>query len=192
MKLKSGSGRAPLIVGIFFLVCVTALFVHDAKYIFTGNTVDLNEIIAKDDYMPRDKYVTYTIKFPLGKYGTEQSYYGGIIPVGGKSYNYAVYDESGAILSVKVKKKSLMDKIEAVENGSEESITVTGCLVINSSDMDRFLEENCGEAAISNDVVLTSYVIDTTKTRFSLVLIYTAGLAIGIVCIWTYIRKRRI
>ena len=48
------------------------------------------------------------------------------------------------------------------------------------------------ECAFKGNEVLTSYVIDTTKTRLSLVLIYTAGLAIGIVCIWTYIRKRRI
>lgn len=190
-RLKGGTGRAGLIFGIFFTVIVMALFIHDAGYIFTGNTVDLNEIIAKNDYMPRGKYVTYTVKTSFGKYGSEQDYYGGIIPVGGKSYNYAVLDDSGAIMSVKVKGDKLEDKLSAVTDGREESFTVTGCLTINSSDMDRFLDSALGEYADGEEIFLTSYQIDTTKGRLKLVLFYTAGLAVGIGSLVLYFRRRR-
>ncbi len=186
---RAKMGKVGLLMGVFFLVCVIAMFIHDANYIFTGKTVDLNEIIRNNEDLPRDKYVTYTCEVPLDAYGYSQDRYGGIIPAGRKSYNYAVIDDSGAIISVKMNNKKLMEEFEAAA-ANDGTVDVKGCFVINSAEMDRYLEDYCGDMADGEDIFLTSYVIDTTKTRLSLIVLYTGGLLIGIACIVMYVKGR--
>ena len=190
-----------IILGLFLSGLSIVLFVHDAEYIFTGKTVNLNEILKNNEELPRDKFVTFTCEFPIDNYAETQQYINGIIPLPFKTQQYAMLGENGMIFSAEIGKKA---KIEEMDQALEEfyddgtvSVTLTGNLQINSPKMDSFLNE-CVEYLFgdaddlrSYGFYVTSYVIDTTKTRLSQALLYIFLLAIGAVLILASIRALR-
>lgn len=188
-----------IFVGALLAFFSVVLFVHDAGYIFTGNTVDLNEILETGGELPRDKYVTFTCDMPLGNYAETQEYLNGIIPLPSKTQQYALLSNTGMILSAEIKKQSQIDEldqaIDAFYDDQMVSVTVTGCLVINSSEMDDFLEEFTdylfGDDMDSSGIFLTSYVIDATRTRLSITLVYVLVFALGTFLIAASIRALR-
>lgn len=176
-----------IILGVFLSGLSIVMFVHDAEYIFTGNTVNLNEILINNEELPRDKYVTFTCEFPIDNYAETQQYINGIIPLPFKTQQYAMLGDNGMIFSAEVGKKDKiaeMDQaLETFYNDGDVSVTLTGNLKINSSEMDSYLEE-CVDYIFDGDVesygfFLTSYVIDTTQTRLSQALMYTLLLIVG-------------
>lgn len=194
-------GIVYLILGILLIVAAVALFVHDAEYIFTGNTVSLNEILENGEELPRDKYVTYTCTMPLGNYAETREYLGGIIPLPISSQQYAMLDESGMILSAEINKKSkiteMEDAAEAFFDDEAVTVTIEGCFEINGSRMDDYLQEYIGyfmtgEEMDEEGIFLTSYAVNTTKTRVSQVLLYVSVAVIGVAIIVASVVKRRI
>lgn len=184
----SGSrSRGIVILGIFIVGIALALFIHDAEYIFTGKTVDLNEILASGEELPRDKFVTYTCRVPIGNYAETQEYISGIIPLPFKTQQYAMIGENGMIFSAAVGKEAKIEEmdnaIDAFYDDETVSVTLTGNLQINSSKMDTFLEEfvryEIGSDLESSGLFLTSFVIDTTKTRLSQSMLYIFLFALG-------------
>lgn len=136
-------GFAFILMGLFMMVVAVVMLVHDYNYIFRGETVNLNEIIESGADLPRDSYVTYSCSVPLGNYAESRNYISGVIPLSGKTQQYAFLAENGYVMSVELNNKQLikgMDElIEAEEAG--EPVSITGCLVINSTEMDGFLTE---------------------------------------------------
>ncbi|MBQ1433216.1 MAG: hypothetical protein IIZ09_08995, partial [Ruminococcus sp.] len=112
------SGVIWLIGGLMFVVIAVLMMIADADYIFHGEITDLNSVIENGEDMPYDKnslsstYVTYDLYMPLDAYGYE--IYFPFIGSSSKTYNYAVVDESGMILSVKVKDKKIMEQLESL------------------------------------------------------------------------------
>lgn len=198
--MMSNSRSAIMIfLGALFAFIAVVLFVHDAEYIFTGNTVNLNEILETGAELPRDQYVTFTCRMPVGNYAETQEYLSGIIPTPSKTQQYALLDDTGLILSAEINHKSKIEELnQAVESfyhGTSVSVTVTGCLVINSSEMDAYLEDYInylldGDME-SSGIILTSYLIDTTKTRLKIIIYYTIGFALGVFLMVINIRKMR-
>lgn len=188
-----------IILGILLSGLSIVMFVHDAEYIFTGNTVDLNEILKNNGELPRDKFVTFTCEFPIDNYAETRQYLNGIIPLPFKTQQYAMLGDNGMIFSAEIGNKakiSEMDQaIETFYDDGEVSVTLTGNLQINSSEMDSYLKECVGyifgDDLESYGFFLTSYVIDTTKTRLSQSLLYTFLLAIGVLAIVISIRTLR-
>lgn len=187
------------ILGIFLTVCAVVLFVHDAAYIFTGNTVDLNEILETGGELPRDKFVTYTCTMPLGNYAESREYLGGIIPLPISSQQYAMLDTSGMVFSAEISKKAKINEMdeaaEAFFDDKTVTVTIEGSFEIHSREMDEYLQEYTGyfmtdEEMEKQGIYLTSYVVNTTKTRVSLVLLYLATAALGIAILVVSIRKR--
>ena len=187
-----------ILFGILLSVASIALFVHDAEYIFTGKTVNLNEILENGGELPRDKYVTYTCEFPLGNYAETQQYYG-FIPLPFKTQQYAMLDDSGIVLSAEIKNSNSkieeMDKAidEFWDDDAEVSVTLTGCLTITAAGMDEYLEEYMNylfdDDLESYDIFLTSYQIDTTRTRATQFIVEVLVLAIGVFLIIVQVRK---
>ena len=179
-----------IILGIFLSGLSIVMFVHDAEYIFTGNTVNLNEILENNEELPRDKYVTFTCEFPIENYAETQQYLNGIIPLPFKTQQYAMLGDNGMIFSAEIGKKAKIEEMDQAldifyDDDEAVSVTLTGNLKINSSEMDSYLKE-CVEYLIGDDadlesygMFLTSYVIDTTQTRSSQAFLYTFLLIIG-------------
>lgn len=190
-----------IILGLFLSGLSIVMFVHDAEYIFTGNTVNLNEILQNNEELPRDKYVTFTCEFPIDNYAETQQYLNGFIPLPFKTQQYAMLGDNGMIFSAEIGKKAKiaeMDQaIETFYDDGDVSVTLTGNLQINSPEMDSYLKECVeylfGDASNleSYGFFLTSYVIDTTKTRSSQALLYIFLLLIGAACIVISIRSLR-
>lgn len=190
-----------IIIGVVLAGFSVVMFVHDAEYIFTGKTVDLNEILENDGEVPRDKYVTFTCDIPIDNYAETQQYLNGFIPLPFKTQQYAMLGDNGMIFSAEISKK---DKIKEMDQAIEDfyddkdvSVTLTGKLQINSSEMDSYLKE-CVEYDIGDDMdslgfFVTSYVIDTTQTRLSQSMLCLFAFAIGalfvVLSIRTMLRK---
>lgn len=181
-KIKK-SGVLYLISGLMFVVIAVLMMIGDADYIFHGEITDLNSVIENGEDMPYDKnslsstYVTYTLYMPLDAYGYETYF-----PiVGSKTYNYAVVDESGMILSVKVKDKKIMEQLESLSGDKNDTMTVTGRFSKNDNDMTYFLKDNYSTFAQNENLELTQYVIDTTATRGHTAFLYCFGIVMGIV-----------
>ncbi|MBP1534878.1 MAG: hypothetical protein IK999_12265, partial [Ruminococcus sp.] len=138
------SGVIFLISGLMFLIIGVLMMIADADYIFHGEITDLNSVIENGEDMPYDRdslsstYVTYDLYMPLDAYGYE-TYTASLFD---KTYNYAVVDESGMILSVKVKDKKIMEQLESLSGDKNDTMTVTGRLSKNGSDMTHFLKDN--------------------------------------------------
>ena len=139
-----------LIGGLMFVVIAVFMMIADEDYIFHGEITDLNSVIENGEDMPYDKDSLSVTYFPI---------------IGSKTYNYAVVDESGMMLSVKVKDKKIMEQLESLSGDKNDTMTVTGRLSKNDSDMTHFLKDNYSTFAQNEGLELTQYVIETTATR---------------------------
>ena len=175
-----------IIVGIVIVVLSVVMFVHDSSFILTGKTVDLNEILANNEELPRDKYVTYTCTFPIGNYAETKQTLNGIIPLPFKSQEYAILCENGMIISSEISKKSKIREmdtaVEKIYNEEEVSVELKGCLQTISSDMRKYLDESLGTESANGNFELTSFAIDTTMTRLKITFMYIFIFLIGLAC----------
>ena len=187
------SGIALLLIGIVFVLMGVFLAVHYASYIFLGKTVDLNEVLKNGEELPQGEFVSYTCEYPIGNYCELQTYINGIIPTPSKSQLYAMmdeYDGKGLIYSAKVNNKNKIKEFNRVVNGQTESVTVVGSLdTIVNYDASQYLKNSCSN--IEGDVVLTEFVIDSTKTRFSQIALCIFAIALGVFCLVAFIKKKR-
>ena len=187
----SRSGVIFLIGGLMFVVIAVLMMIADADYIFHGEITDLNAVIENGESMPYDRdslsstYVTYTLYMPLDAYGYKTDF----SIIGSKTYNYAVVDESGMILSVKVKDKKIIKQLEGLSGDKNDTMTVTGRFSKIDNDMTHFLKENYSTFAQNENIELTQYVIDTTATRGHTAFLYCFGIVMGIVMLIIFISR---
>ena len=187
-----------ILLGLFFCIVVTVLFVHDAEYIFTGNTVNLNQVLENNEELPRDKFVTYTCYCSLGNYAESQEYLDGLIPLPFKSQEYALLIENGYIISAEISKKAKIQELDQLtddffnneDNAEVVPVEITGCLQTVSSDMHNLLIEYFEDTGIEEEK-LTYYVIDATETRASRAGLCLFGFLIGGFVIFMGIEKKR-
>ena len=185
------SGVIWLIGGLMFVVIAVLMMIADADYIFHGEITDLNAVIENGESMPYDRdslsstYVTYTLYMPLDAYGYKTDF----SIIGSKTYNYAVVDESGMILSVKVKDKKIIKQLEGLSGDKNDTMTVTGRFSKIDNDMTHFLKENYSTFAQNENIELTQYVIDTTATRGHTAFLYCFGIVMGIVMLIIFISR---
>ena len=187
-----------IILGLLLSIAAAALFIHDAEYIFTGNTIDLNEVLENGEEIPNGKYVTYTGYVPLGNYAETQEYLNGFIPLPFKTQEFAVLTENNMIISAEIGNKNKIQEMEQLTDdfyASDDfygSMELTGYLGSNNSEMMGYLQEYFEDVDLEAEGISVSwYAIDTTKTRLS-----SAGLCIGMfliggVVIIAGIRKKR-
>ncbi|MBR1528976.1 MAG: hypothetical protein IJ642_06710 [Oscillospiraceae bacterium] len=187
-----------IILGLLLSIAAAALFIHDAEYIFTGNTIDLNEVLENGEEIPNGKYVTYTCYVPLGNYAETQEYLNGFIPLPFKTQEFAVLTENNMIISAEIGNKNKIQEMEQLTDdfyASDDfygSMELTGYLGSNNSEMMGYLQEYFEDVDLEAEGISVSwYAIDTTKTRLS-----SAGLCIGMfliggVVIIAGIRKKR-
>lgn len=186
---KQNSPLLCFLLGAVFTILSLVMIIHDASFIFLGRTVDLNEIMKNGGEPPRDKYVTYTCYMPLGGYAETTEYAAGIIPLPGKAESHAFIAENGMIMTIQTKnKQTKKDLAHAAEDFYfEDEVTpveVVGCFQINSPDVDRLLEQFAAQSGIdTEEIALSSYCIDTTKTRLKITVMYVFMLALGVICI---------
>ena len=183
-----------ILLGAVVAAVGCVMFCHDSYYIIKGETVDLNEILESGAELPRDTYVTYECKYPLVNYAESRDYYDGVIPMPWVYRQYALLTENNMIISAKIvskdKTKELDRYIRDMDYESPDTpVVLTGVLIINESEMDRYLVESCGDFAESGDVMLTSFVIDTTMTRASAAVLYLFVIAVGMIIIVFSVRK---
>lgn len=182
-----------ILLGIFLAGLAAVLFVHDSNYIFTGKTLDLNDILENNGEIPRDKYVTYTCYLPIDNYAETTQTLNGIIPLPFlKTQQYSMLCENGKVISAKVGSKKKIQEMEQAlddfyDTDNAVAVTLTGCIHTISPEMHGYLEESCNyvfEGLDTTGIDYTYFVIDTTQTRLSQTLMYTFLFFIGLFCIF--------
>jgi len=171
-----------IIFGIFLSIISIVLFIHDVEYIFTGNTINLNEVLENGEEIPNGKYVTYTCYAPLGNYAETQEYLNGFIPLPFKTQEFAVLTENDMIISAEIGNKNKIQEMEKLTDDfltSDDdfygSMELTGYLGSNNSEMVGYLQEYFEDVDFeAKGISVSWYSIDTTKTRLSV-----AGLCVG-------------
>lgn len=176
------------LLGVVMIVLSIVMYVREASYIFMGETLDLNEIIADGGEMPRGEFVTFTVEYPLGNYAETREMIAGFIPMPfGTTQQYAILCEDGRIISAEISRKSKIAELEqAVEdfyNDKSVAVTIVGCVAANDSEMNGYLAEFTdylfeGDTE-SAGVTPTYFVIDTTQTRVSQFFLYFFFLLLG-------------
>ena len=180
-----------ILLGAFLSAAAIALFLHDAAYLLTGETDNLNEILESGGDPPRDKYVTYTCQISLGNYGETHMKYG-FIPLPGKTEQFAMLDASGLIISAEIGDRAKIAEMLALTENEIGETVLTGCFETNSGDMNRFLAEYFSGADLEQQgAFLTPYVINTTKTRVKQAALYVGVLALGVGVIALSFSKRK-
>lgn len=181
-----------LFLGVLFIGLSLFMLISNASYYFMGKTVDLNEVLKNGEELPIDKFVSYTCEYPLGNYAEEQTYIGGFIPSPFKSQLYAMideYDGKGLIFSAKVNRNKKIKEFNSAVNEQTKKVTVVGYFsTVARLDASTYLEQNFGN--IGGDVVLSYYGVDSTRTRFSDIALFTFTFALGVFCLVTFFRKR--
>ncbi len=187
-----------IIFGLFLSIMGIVLLVHDAGYIFAGNTVDLNEVFENNEQIPEHQYVTYTCWVSLGNYAETNEYYG-FIPTG-KTQQFAVLTENDMIISAEISRKDTIMAMNLLTDAtySEDEdvqpvpVTLTGNLEFNDSEMNGYLSEYFEGVDFDEEgITLTGYSINTTRTR-----LLQGGLCLGMfllggIVIIVGIRKKR-
>ena len=169
--------RRCLSVGLGVLIFLMGVFmiIRDYDYILTGNTVNLNDVLENDKAVPRSKYVTYTCNASLGNYAETQIYVKEIIPTPIKIQRYALLTDNNVVISAEIRGKSKLEEIDRLvedtfsleEDAEPEPVVLVGYFSSNSYEMDNLLDEYLSELGDLSEmgVTVTSYKIDTTKTR---------------------------
>ena len=168
---KKGTSFLVLLLIAIGAIGLTLYYIGtDGRYIITGNTENLNEILLNDRRMPDDQYVTYECAYPLGSYSSTKHWYViGFIPIPfGTDEHIAVYTENNKIITITASNKELINQL----NYSDGSVTVTGKVGTIDYETKDYLEEvfegsQEGRDILASGIDLTSYEIDTTATRLS-------------------------
>lgn len=185
-----------MFLGVVFVGMAVFLFVHDANYIMTGNLVDLNQILEEGGEIPRDTYVKYTCNYVFGNYGETQSYIGGIIPLPGKSQQFAFLGENDMIISAQISDKGKIRDMRQLAdacyyNGDCIPVELVGCIQSNGGDMNRFLEQYFSEVDLNYEgLTMSPLVIDTTKTRLKITLTYICFALVGVAVFVSGLKKK--
>ena len=186
-----------IIFGLFLSIMGIVLLVHDAGYIFAGNTVDLNEVFENNEQIPEHQYVTYTCWTSLGNYAETNEYYG-VIPTG-KTQQFAMLTENDMIISAEISRKDTIIAMnlltDAVYSDDDEvqlvPVTLTGNLEFNDTEMNGYLSEYFDGVDLEEEgVTLTGYSINTTQTRLLQGGLCLGMFALGIFVIIIGIRKK--
>ena len=114
--MKSGKNTIYSVLGIilslFFMGYAIYNLIHDSAFFFKGETVDMNKSIIAGEELTTDTYMTLTTNSVLGNYAETKHMYG-FIPLG-KDEHYIILLDDNTFISVTVKGKKTIDRLEKI------------------------------------------------------------------------------
>ena len=191
-KQAKGNRTAMLIIAIACFVGAAVYAALRWNYVFMGKTTDLNQSVAEGKAPEKDEYATLNVHLVLGNYAETKHKINGFIPAGTEQHYVVVLDD-GSVMSVTLKDKSDIEKLEAMVDptwsllsGESESwpttnVTLTGKIGSMDSQILGFYRESLNKAGVTTDYFPRIYelTLDATNSRFRGFLVFGILLAFG-------------
>lgn len=193
---KQGNPKAGgvmlIILGVILMALSVILFIGDSDYIFNG-AKDINKML-EDGSLRKGQYTEVKVDATFGAYAETKHTINGFIPAG-KEQHYMLWLEDGSLISMTVKNKKTIEKLEEIVDQTEayymgestslsKSITLSGRVHEMGSDLSKLYREGLsylGADATNADIHYLD--IDATESQSALAIRYIFIFAFGVFCI---------
>lgn len=200
-KKRTGAIVALSICTLLFLVLAFVMFVADMDYLIGRETTDLSDLAylerpEKDDHVTADNYAV------LGKYAQTKHYINGFIP-SGTEYHYILWLDNDAAISVTVKNKKMIEKLDNLETLTWEVLNgestdypnvpeLEGKVSTMDPEIEGYYDDYLEEIGFTDSGFDIYYVtIDTTETWLVSWLYVLVFAVLAIICIISIIANVR-
>lgn len=193
---KQGNPKAGgvmlIILGVILMALSVILFIGDSDYIFNGAR-SLDDML-EDGSLRSGEYAEVKVDATFGAYAETKHTINGIIPAG-KEQHYMLWVGDNALISLTIKNKKSIDKLEEIVDQTEayvmgtstslsKSITLSGRVKEMSSELSKLYKDGLRYlGADSSNADIYYLDIDATESQSALVMRYIMILAFGIFCI---------
>ena len=179
---------------LLMLVMAFVMFVGDSDYLLGKEARDVMDYANDGVAPPKGIHIKVNVDACLGNYAETQHKINGIIPAG-KEEHYIVWLDNNAALSITVKNKKTINKLnsiiddtwdylDGVSDTHPSSITIEGQVSTMDSELEGYYDDYLEEMGFTDSGFPIYYVtVDNTDTRATGWLIIGVLLVIGIGCL---------
>lgn len=179
---------------LLMLVMAFVMFVGDSDYLLGKEARDVMDYADDGVAPPKGVHIKVNVDACLGNYAETQHKINGVIPAG-KEEHYIVWLDNNAALSITVKSKKTINKLnsiiddtwdylDGVSDTLPSSITIEGQVKTMDSELKGYYEDYLEEMGFTDSGFPIYYVtVDNTDTRATGWLIVGVLLVAGIGCL---------
>ena len=193
---KHNAGQVIVLAMCMLLMFVMAfvMFVGDSDYLLGKEARDVMDYADDGVAPPKGIHIKVNVDACLGNYAETQHKINGIIPAG-KEEHYIVWLDNDAALSITVKNKKTINKLnsiiddtwdylDGVSDTLPSSITIEGQVSTMDSELEGYYDDYLEEMGFTDSGFPIYYVtVDNTDTRATGWIIVGVLLVIGIGCL---------
>lgn len=193
---KHNAGQVIVLAMCMLLMFVMAfvMFVGDSDYLLGEEARDVMDYADDGVAPPKGIHIKVNVDACLGNYAETQHKINGIIPAG-KEEHYIVWLDNNAALSITVKNKKTINKLnsiiddtwdylDGVSDTLPSSITIEGQVNTMDSELEGYYDDYLEDMGFADSGFPIYYVtVDNTDTRATGWLIVGVLLVIGIGCL---------
>lgn len=193
---KHNAGQVIVLAMCMLLMFVMAfvMFVGDSDYLLGEEARDVMDYADDGVAPPKGIHIKVNVDACLGNYAETQHKINGIIPAG-KEEHYIVWLDNNAALSITVKNKKTINKLnsiiddtwdylDGVSDTLPSSITIEGQVSTMDSELEGYYDDYLEDMGFADSGFPIYYVtVDNTDTRVTGWLIVGVLLVIGIGCL---------
>lgn len=193
---KHNAGQVIVLAMCMLLMFVMAfvMFVGDSDYLLGKEARDVMDYADDGVAPPKGIHIKVNVDACLGNYAETQHKINGIIPAG-KEEHYIVWLDNNAALSITVKNKKTINKLnsiiddtwdylDGVSDTLPSSITIEGQVSTMDSELEGYYDDYLEDMGFADSGFPIYYVtVDNTDTRATGWLIVGVLLVIGIGCL---------
>ena len=193
---KHNAGQVIVLAMCMLLMFVMAfvMFVGDSDYLLGKEARDVMDYADDGVAPPKGIHIKVNVDACLGNYAETQHKINGIIPAG-KEEHYIVWLDNNAALSITVKNKKTINKLnsiiddtwdylDGVSDTLPSSITIEGQVNTMDSELEGYYDDYLEDMGFADSGLPIYYVtVDNTDTRATGWLIVGVLLVIGIGCL---------
>lgn len=193
---KHNAGQVIVLAMCMLLMFVMAfvMFVGDSDYLLGKEARDVMDYADDGVAPPKGIHIKVNVDACLGNYAETQHKINGIIPAG-KEEHYIVWLDNNAALSITVKNKKTINKLnsiiddtwdylDGVSDTLPSSITIEGQVNTMNSELEGYYDDYLEDMGFADSGFPIYYVtVDNTDTRATGWLIVGVLLVIGIGCL---------
>ena len=180
---------------VLFFVLFLFFFAVNARFVFGGEPQDVMQAIEKGEFV-KDEHVTVNVNAVLENYAFTRHRINGIIPIG-TDQHYMIRLENNAIVSLKVKNKRIIHKLDDIQektwdcmNGYSKTlpagVKIQGRISTIHPEVEGYYSTVLSFLGLSDSDIPIYYVeIDTTETKGKAIVEILLLFALSVACVFS-------
>ena len=210
---KSQNAKQTKTAMIIFIVIAIVLVLIGAivtigtwDYMILGKTVNLNETSAAGQAPQKGDYATFNVRFVLGNYAETKHTINGFIPAGTEQH-YVIILDDGSLMSLTLKNKSDIEKLEAMVDPTWNYLTgegeyplqvieMTGQIKSSNSEIRGYFNDALRKVGATTDIfphIYDDLTLDATDSRLHYFIIVGVILLLAAGCIvLVFVSKKKL